>query len=94
MREGAVIPMLKDAVTNTSRAYGQPIEIRHYGKTPGSFDLYEDDGKTFDYERGRYRIRRFSVRAIEPGRFTLSEALLKDAADPMFGAAELRTMTK
>jgi alpha-D-xyloside xylohydrolase len=86
--------MLKDAVTNTSRAYGQPIEIRHYGRTPGSFDLYEDDGKTFDYERGGYRVRRLRVQAGEAGSFALSERIVKDGAAPMFGAAELRTMTK
>jgi alpha-D-xyloside xylohydrolase len=94
VREGAVIPMLKDAVTNTSRAYGQPIEIRHYGKAPGSFDLYEDDGKTFDYERGGYRVRRLRVHAGEGGGFALSELIVKDGAAPMFGAAELRAMTR
>ena len=94
VREGAVIPMLKDAVTNTSRAFGQPIEVRHYGKAPGSFDLYEDDGKTFDYERGRYRVRRLRVQAGAGGGFSLSELIVKDGAAPMYGAAQLRTMTK
>jgi hypothetical protein len=86
--------MLKEPVANTSRAYGQALEVRHYGRAPGSFDLFEDDGRTFDYERGRYRMRRLSVMVIEPGRFSLGEALLKDAATPMFGAAELRSMTR
>jgi alpha-D-xyloside xylohydrolase len=94
VREGAVIPMLKDAVTSTSRAYGQPIEVRHYGKTPGSFDLYEDDGKTFDYERGGYRVRRLRVQAGDGGSFALAELIVNDGAAPMFGAAALRTMTK
>jgi alpha-D-xyloside xylohydrolase len=94
VREGAVIPMLKEPVTNTSRAYGQALEVRHYGTTPGSFELFEDDGVTFDYERGRYRIRRLSVGAGEGGHLSLTEALVKDGAPPMFGAAGLRTMTK
>jgi alpha-D-xyloside xylohydrolase len=86
--------MLKEPVTNTSRAYGQALEVRHYGTTPGSFELFEDDGVTFDYERGRYRIRRLSVGAGEGGHLSLTEALVKDGAPPMFGAAELRVMTK
>ena len=71
VREGAVIPMLKDPVTNTGRAYGQALEVRFYGTAPGTFDLFEDDGRTFDYERGRYRIRRLSVGAGEGGRLAL-----------------------
>lgn len=30
------------------------LEIRHYGRKPGSFALYDDDGETFAYERGDY----------------------------------------
>ena len=94
VREGAVIPMLKEPVANTSRAYGQALEVRHYGTAPGTFDLFEDDGKTFDYERGRYRIRRLSVEAREAGRLALRETLVRDGAAPMFGQAELRRMTR
>jgi alpha-D-xyloside xylohydrolase len=94
VREGAVIPMLKEPVTNTGRAYGQALEVRHYGTAPGSFDLFEDDGKTFDYERGRYRIRRLSVEALASGRLTLRESLVRTGAPPMFGPAELRQMTR
>ena len=94
VREGAVIPMLKEPVANTSRAYGGAMEVRHYGTTPGAFDLFEDDGKTFDYERGRYRVRRLSVEAGEGGRLSLKETIVKDAAPPMFGRSELRAMTR
>ena len=68
--------------------------MRHYGATPGSFDLFEDDGKTFDYERGRYRIRRLSVEAGEGGRLSLKETVVTDAAPPIFGRSELRVMTR
>jgi alpha-D-xyloside xylohydrolase len=94
VRDGAVIPMLKDPVPNTSRAYGQALEVRHYGTAPGAFDLFEDDGTTFDYERGRYRIRRLSVEAGESGRLSLAEIMVKDDAEPMFGPAALRQMTR
>jgi alpha-D-xyloside xylohydrolase len=86
--------MLKVPVANTSRAYGQSLEVRHYGTMPGVFDLFEDDGKTFDYERDLYRIRRLSVEAGEGGRLSLKETVVKDAAPPMFGRSELRAMTR
>ncbi len=28
------------------------LEVRHYGDQPGTLVLYDDDGETFDYERG------------------------------------------
>ena len=35
---------------------GEPtdLELRHYGSAPGTFELYDDDGTTFGYERGAF----------------------------------------
>lgn len=60
VKEGAVIPMLSSHVDNTRSAFGHPLEIRHYGTTAGSFELYEDDGLSFDYEEGVFSLREFS----------------------------------
>ncbi len=57
VREGAVIPLLSKHIDNSRDAYGHPLEVRHYGKEDGSFELYEDDGKTFNYEKGDYSLR-------------------------------------
>ena len=46
VKDGALIPLQED---------GSMI-IRRYGKTGGRFELYEDDGGTFAYERGEYRF--------------------------------------
>ncbi|MCX6559978.1 MAG: DUF5110 domain-containing protein [Candidatus Aminicenantes bacterium] len=94
VREGSLIPMLKEPVTNSEQAYGRTLEVRFYGRTGGSVDLYEDDGKTFDYEKGKYRIRRLTVGKDESGAFRLTETIIKDGAPAMFGKAELRVMTR
>ena len=39
-----------------------PLEVRHYGTQPGSFSLYDDDGETFDYERGEFSVTELQVR--------------------------------
>ena len=31
-----------------------PLEVRHYGKASSSYNLYDDDGKSFDYEKGDF----------------------------------------
>lgn len=62
VRDGAVIPMLSGPVANTGLAEGHPLEVRHYGTADGACELHEDDGATFAFEGGAWRIRslRFS----------------------------------
>ena len=55
VRDGALIPMLAVARDRTPAA-GEvvPLEVRHYGEAPGKVAVYDDDGETFDFERGVY----------------------------------------
>jgi alpha-glucosidase len=39
-----------------------PHTIHIYPKGTGSFDLYEDDGESYDYEKGVYAISKYSYR--------------------------------
>ena len=48
VKDGAVIPLLTKHVNKHRQAYAHPLEVRHYGERPGSFELYEDDGVSFD----------------------------------------------
>jgi alpha-D-xyloside xylohydrolase len=55
VREGATIPLLTgdhNHVPATGEA--ADLELRHYGREPGTFELYDDDGTTFGYERGAF----------------------------------------
>ena len=55
VRDGGIIPLLAEARRQVPRAGEQvDLEVRHYGETPGSFALYDDDGTTFAYERGEF----------------------------------------
>ena len=74
--------MLSNSVNNTREAQDLPLEVRHYGKEPGSFELYEDDGKTFDHEKGEFGLR--SLR-FENGKG--SEAIVKNGPR-LFGNIE------
>ncbi len=85
VKEGGVIPMLSQAVNNTEDAYGHPLEVRVYGNSEGSFDIYEDDGKSFDYEKGKYRIRKITVTKDENNKLGASEHVIHDKSPAMFG---------
>jgi alpha-glucosidase (family GH31 glycosyl hydrolase) len=55
VRDGALVPMLKET-RQWAPAAGEKValEVRHYGEAPGTLALYDDDGETFDYEKGSY----------------------------------------
>lgn len=52
VKEGGIIP-LWPAVTKV-KDEKLPLEVRHYGKASSSYNLYDDDGKSFDYEKGDF----------------------------------------
>ncbi len=51
-KDGAIIPMMSP---------GKSLEVRHYGTKGNTYSLYNDDGETFDYEKGEYTITELKV---------------------------------
>ena len=58
-KEGAIVPMYRSADTN-DLSLSQPLEI-HIWRGNGSYELYEDDGQSMDYEKGKFAITTFTV---------------------------------
>jgi alpha-glucosidase (family GH31 glycosyl hydrolase) len=53
VRDGGIIPLLADERRQVPAVNEQvDLEVRHYGEADGRFELYDDDGTTFAYERG------------------------------------------
>lgn len=52
VKEGSIVPLWPAVTKLTGEPL--PVEVRHYGQTASSYALYDDDGTTFDYEKGRY----------------------------------------
>jgi alpha-D-xyloside xylohydrolase len=52
VKDGALVPMIGERQWAPGSDEVVPLEVRHYGHAPGSLALYDDDGETFDYERG------------------------------------------
>ena len=55
VRAGSILP-LGPASEYAGQNPGAPIEIRVYPGADGSFDLYNDRGDSYDYEKGKYAI--------------------------------------
>lgn len=61
VRNGGIIPLQPECDHAPPAGVAVPLEVRHYGSSPGRFALYDDDGETFDFERGAYRWRTLEV---------------------------------
>jgi len=55
VRAGSILP-LGPIVQHTGEALDAPLEIRVYGGRDGAFDLYEDEGDNYNFERGERTI--------------------------------------
>lgn len=65
VKDGGIIP-LAPPVTKLDGTK-LPLEIRHYGSRPGTFRLYDDDGETYNYEKGEYTYLSVSVDVAPDG---------------------------
>jgi alpha-D-xyloside xylohydrolase len=55
VRAGSIIPMGPE-IEYAAQDPGAPIELRIYRGADGKFDLYEDAGDSYDYEKGQHSV--------------------------------------
>lgn len=55
VRAGSILPMGPEIDYAAQDPYG-PIELRIYPGADGSFELYDDSGDSYDYQKGRHAI--------------------------------------
>ena len=69
VRDGGIIPLLSED-RRQAPASDDPVdlEVRHYGEANGRFDLYDDDGVTFAYERGAFSWTTLAVQRDASGK--------------------------
>ncbi|WP_044233898.1 TIM-barrel domain-containing protein [Haliscomenobacter hydrossis] len=61
VKDGGIIPMIPTRRQAPKVGDILPLEVRHYGSAAGSFQLYDDDGISFDYEKGAHSFTRLAV---------------------------------
>jgi alpha-D-xyloside xylohydrolase len=60
VRDGGIVPMAESPQLQTAGAKTN-LMVRVYGNQETSYKLYDDDGLTFDYEKGAYSWREIRV---------------------------------
>jgi len=68
VKDGGIIPMMPSALHAPAAGQKYDLEIRVYGTKTGSYRLYDDDGETFNYEKGEYSWRILSVSYDKKGK--------------------------
>jgi alpha-glucosidase (family GH31 glycosyl hydrolase) len=61
VKDGGIIPMMDRVLHAPRPGEKYNIEIRHYGTKTSPYQLYDDDGVSFDYEKGLYSWRTINV---------------------------------
>jgi alpha-glucosidase (family GH31 glycosyl hydrolase) len=72
VKDGGIIPMMKPSLHAPGKGEKYDIEIRYYGSKPGIYRLYDDDGESYDYEKGLYSWREIIVTKETNGKFKTS----------------------
>jgi len=62
VRDGGIIPMIPAIRQTAEWTDALPVEVRIYGDPSGTFYLYNDDGKTFNFEKGQFSLQKIEVK--------------------------------
>ena len=89
VKDGGIIPMIPKIRQTSEWKETTPLEIRVYGTAPGKFVLYDDDGKTFDFEKGKYTTKLLHT---ENGKGSVED--IHTSENLSFGAITWNFMTK
>ena len=70
------------------------IIARYYGNKVGSFELYDDDGKTYNYEKGEYIKILIEARHAENGKMILTTKPIYQGMKSALPKIKFQSMTK
>jgi alpha-D-xyloside xylohydrolase len=94
VKDGAIVPMMKPLLHAPAAGQKYDLEIRYYGSAPGFYRLYDDDGVTFDYEKGIYSWREIRVTADRKGKLSGTVSKAEKGKPDNIGQVTWKFMTK
>ncbi len=68
VKDGGIIPMMTARLQAPKAGEKVDMEIRYYGEKSGNYKLYDDDGETFNYEKGEYSFREIKIEKDKKGK--------------------------
>ncbi|WP_448701272.1 TIM-barrel domain-containing protein [Mucilaginibacter sp. AW1-3] len=93
VKDGGIIPMMPAMLHAPKAGTKVDIEVRYYGDKPGTYRLYDDDGETFNYEKGDYSFREIKVEKLN-GKLKGSIAAAVSGKPNTVGKVTFKMMTE
>ncbi|WP_082632169.1 glycoside hydrolase family 31 protein [Algoriphagus resistens] len=93
VKDGGIIPMMEPRLHAPKVGETVNLEIRHYGDKPAVYQLYDDDGESFDYEQGHYSWREIKVEYQKNGKLKGSISKVEKGKPNSVGNVVWRFMT-
>lgn len=94
VRDGAIIPMMEPRLHAPVAGEVVNIVFRHYGESEGSLFLYDDDGETYNYEKGEYCWREVKVIRNKKGKLIGSISKAEKGKPNTIGRITWKFMTE
>lgn len=91
VRDGGIVPLAP--AVNKMTTDRQPLEVRCYGHKPSVYNLYDDDGDSYDYEQGAFARIRLET-SLKKGKLQGKVIIPKGAKTWSFSAYNFRFMTE
>jgi alpha-D-xyloside xylohydrolase len=93
VKDGGIIPMMNPRLHAPKAGEKVDLEIRFYGSKPSKYVLYDDDGETFNYEKGEYSFREIRVERNAAGALTGTISPAMQGKPNTIGKVRWRFMT-
>lgn len=94
VKDGGIIPMMPALLHAPKLGEKVDLEIRHYGEKASEFNLYDDDGETFNFEKGEFSWRKVKVERQKNGQFKGSISAPEKGKPNTIGKVAFTFMTK
>ena len=94
VRDGGIIPMFETDRISLKPGEKNNLMVRFYGKKESTYKLYDDDGETFDYERGAFSWREIRIFPEKDGKLKGSISKAEKSKPDNLGIVKFKFMTE
>ncbi|MDP4205182.1 MAG: glycoside hydrolase family 31 protein [Bacteroidota bacterium] len=94
VKEGGIIPLTEKFLKTPQKGDKLNLEVRVYGKVPTEYFLYDDDGTTYDYQKGLYSLMRLWVEKDKEGNLKGHHKMVKGISNQYYNDISWKFMTK
>ncbi len=94
VKDGGIIPMMPALLHAPKAGEKTDIEIWHYGEKGSTYQLYDDDGESYDYEKGSFSWRAITVSKGKDGKWQGNISNAEKGKPDNIGKVTWKFMTK